>query len=156
MESLVYNAAMAQKGFLEALRVHLTRAIPHAHACGMQVVEIEPTHALLSMPFRDSFLADAERGLIHPGAISTLIDTACGVALMAAAGQFERVATLDLRLDYLRPALAPKMLNARAECYRMTATIAFIRGTVWQDDREAPCAVSQAAFMRMPLKAPAK
>jgi uncharacterized protein (TIGR00369 family) len=143
---------MAQKGFLEALRAHLTRAIPHAHACGMQVVELDATQAILAMPFRDSFLADAERGLIHPGAISTLIDTTCGVALMAAAGQFERIATLDLRLDYLRPAVAPKLLHARAECYRMTGTIAFVRGMAWQDDRDAPCAVCQAAFMRMPLK----
>jgi uncharacterized protein (TIGR00369 family) len=145
---------MAQTGFLEALRTHLTKAIPHAHACGMQIVEIESTHATLSMPYRESWLADTERGLIHTGAITTLIDTACGVALMAAAGQFERVATLDLRLDYLRPAVAHKTLHARAECFRMTATIAFVRAMAWQDDREQPCAISQAAFMRLPLKAP--
>ena len=147
---------MAAKGFYEALRTHFTAAIPHARACGMEVIELDATQAIVSMPFRESFLADAERGLIHPGAISTLVDTTCGVALMAAAGQFERIATLDLRLDYLRPALAPKPLHARAECYRMTGTIAFVRGVAWQDDRDTPCAVSQAAFMRMPLKAPSR
>lgn len=147
---------MAQKGFLEALRAHYTRAIPHAHACGMQIVEIESTHAILSMPYRDSWLADTERGLIHTGAISTLIDNTCGVALMAAIGQFERIATLDLRLDYLRPAVAHQTLLARAECFRMTSTIAFVRASAWQEHRDEPCAVSQAAFMRMPLKAPAK
>jgi uncharacterized protein (TIGR00369 family) len=145
---------MGQKGFLDALRAHLPRWIPHARACGMEIVELTAAHATLTMPFRDHFLADTERGLIHPGAISTLVDTTCGVALMAAAGPVERIATLDLRLDYLRPALSPKPLFARAECYRMTGTIAFVRGMAWQDDRDAPCAVSQAAFMRMPLKAP--
>jgi len=141
---------MAQKGFLEALRAHYTRAIPHAHACGMQIVEIGSTHATLSMPYRESWLADTERGLIHTGAISTLIDNTCGVALMAAIGQFERIATTDLRLDYLRPALANKPLHARAECYRMTSTIAFVRASAWQDDPEQPVAVSQSTFMRGP------
>jgi uncharacterized protein (TIGR00369 family) len=147
---------MAQSGFLDALRMHLPRWIPHARACGMQIVELDATQAILSMPYRETWLADTERGLIHPGAISTLVDTTCGVALMAAVGQFERIATLDLRLDYLRPALAPKVLYARAECFRLTSTIAFVRGSAWQDDRNEPCAVSQAAFMRLPLKLPPK
>jgi len=145
---------MGPKGFLDALRAHLPRWIPHARACGMEIVELTAAHATLTMPFREHFLADAERGLIHPGAISTLVDTTCGVALMAAAGQFERIATLDLRVDYLRPALAPKPVHCRAECYRMTDTIAFVRASAWQDNPDEPCAVSQAAFMRMPLKVP--
>jgi uncharacterized protein (TIGR00369 family) len=144
---------MVQPGFYEALRVHFTRAIPHAYACGMQADALDGTQACLTLPYRETWLADAERGWIHPSMVTCLIDTACGLALMAAAGQFERIATLDLRVDYLRPALAPKPVLCRAECYRMTETIAFVRASAWQDNRDEPCAVSQAAFMRMPLRA---
>ena len=143
-----------QPGFYEALRVHFTRAIPHARACGLEAEVLDGSHAMLTLPYRETWLADAEKGWIHPSMVTTLIDTACGLALMAAAGQFERIATLDLRVDYLRPALAPKPVRCRAECYRMTDTIAFVRASAWQDDPAQPCAVSQAAFMRMPLKVP--
>jgi uncharacterized protein (TIGR00369 family) len=143
---------MPQPGFYDALRAHFTRAIPHATACGMEAGFIDAAQANLSLPYRDTWLADAERGLLHPAVITTLVDTASGLAVMAAAGQFERIATIDLRMDYLRPALAPKALHCRAECYRKTATIAFVRATAWQDDPAEPCAVSQSAFMRMPLK----
>jgi uncharacterized protein (TIGR00369 family) len=147
---------MVQQGFYEALRSHFTRAIPHAHACGMIAGVLDATQACLTLPYRESWLADVERGLLHPGIITTLVDTASGLALMAAAGQFERIATIDLRMDYLRPARAPKDVHCRAECYRKTATIAFVRATAWQDDPAEPCAVSQSAFMRMPLKSAAR
>ncbi len=143
---------MAQQGFYEMLRTHFATAIPHAIACGIKIDLVDATQACLSMPYRDAWLADAERGWLHPGVITTLIDTACGLAVVAAAGQFERIATIDLRMDYLRAAQAPKGLWCRAECYRITSTIAFVRASAWQDNPDEPCAVSQSAFMRSPVK----
>ena len=69
------------------------------------------------------WLADIERGVLHPGVVVALVDSACGVALIGAARQrFEPIATLDLRIDYLRAGLrAARSLFCRAECYRLTA-----------------------------------
>src|SRR5262245_42388165 len=114
----------------------------------MQVTEIETTHAEMRLPVREEFLADVERGVIHTGVVTSLIDSVCGLAMLAHLGTLERIATLDLRVDYLRPSRLHHDLVCRAECYRSTQVIAFMRATVWQDDRAQPVAVCQAAFMR--------
>jgi uncharacterized protein (TIGR00369 family) len=117
----------------------------------MQVEDVRPEYALVSMPYRDSWLGDPERGLIHTGIITSLVDSVSGLAVFAGLGRFERIATLDLRMDYLRSARPPKSLYARAECYRTTASIAFVRALVWQDSAAEPCAVSLSTFMHSPL-----
>ena len=139
---------MAQKNFYEALHLNFTQAIPHSRDCGMVIDAIDAAGAAASLPYRPQWLGDSERGLIHTGIIASLIDTVSGLAALAAAGRFEPIPTLDLRVDYLRPALPEKTLHSRAECYRLTRSIAFVRARAWQDDEQEPVAVSQATFMR--------
>ena len=139
---------MPQKGFYEALAANFTRVIPHSRECGMVVDSIDSQSALAHLPYRPEWLGDTERGLIHTGIITTLVDTVSGLAAFAAGGEFELIATLDLRMDYLRPARPDKTLYSRAECYRMTRSIAFVRASAWQDSEQEPVAVSQSTFMR--------
>jgi len=139
---------MAQKGFYEMLRANFAGAIPHARECGMVVDALDETGARASMPYRPDWLGDTERGVFHTGVITTLVDTISGLAAVAGAGRFETIATLDLRMDFLRPARAGKDLHVHAACYRLTRSIAFVRATAWQDDEREPVAVSQSTFMR--------
>jgi uncharacterized protein (TIGR00369 family) len=139
---------MAPKGFFEALRENFTLSIPHARDCGMVVEALDAGGARARMPYRQDWLGDTERGVYHTGVITTLVDTASGIAAMAAAGRFESIATLDLRMDFLRPAAQGKDLRVHAACYRLTPSIAFVRASAWQDDEAAPVAVSQSTFMR--------
>ena len=142
-----YNARVSDPAFYDQLRSRFTEAIPHCGETGIVITSLDATHALAELPYRDAWLADPERGMLHPGIVSTLVDSACGVALIARLGRFEPIATLDLRLDYLRPAFRPRGVLCRAECYRVTAQIAFVRASVWQDDPDEPVAVSQSVFM---------
>jgi uncharacterized protein (TIGR00369 family) len=139
---------MAQTGFLEALRANFTKAIPHARDCGMTVDALDASGARASMPYREAWLGDTERGVYHTGVITTLVDTVSGIAAVAAAGRFEPIATLDLRMDFLRPARQGAGLHVQASCYRLTESIAFVRASAWQDDESEPVAVSQSTFMR--------
>ena len=148
------SGAMAQKGFFEALRANFTRAIPHARECGMAVEALDAGGARASMPWREAWLGDTERGVYHTGVITTLVDTVSGLAAVAAAGRFEAIATLDLRMDFLRPARQGLGLQVQAACYRLTPSIAFVRAAAWQDDEAEPVAVSQSTFMRTPLAGP--
>jgi uncharacterized protein (TIGR00369 family) len=141
---------MPMQTFHEAVRVHFAGAVPHAQDCGIEITGVDATGADASLPFRPDWLGDPERGVIHTGIITTLIDTVSGLATLAAIGQFDSIATLDLRMDYLRPALAGRTLHSRAECYRLTRSIAFVRAWAWQDRRDEPVAVSQSTFMRSP------
>ena len=144
---------MPQKGFFEALRANFAHAIPHSTECGMVIDSVDESGARASMPYRPAFLGDTERGLIHTGVITTLVDTVSGLAAVAGAGRFESIATLDLRMDFLRPALPDKPLRAHAVCYRLTRSITFVRASAWQDDEREPVAVSQSTFMRgSPMK----
>ena len=139
---------MAQKGYFEALQANFSRLIPHAQECGLVIDRLDEAGAVASVAYRHEWLGDSSRGLLHTGIITTLVDTVSGLAALAATGQFEPIATLDLRMDYLRPALPHKTLRSHAECYRLTRSIAFVRARVWQENEQEPVAVSQSTFMR--------
>ncbi|MBT9609276.1 PaaI family thioesterase [Aquabacterium sp.] len=122
--------------------------IPYAVASGMTLVETGPGHASLLLPARSTWTGDAERQLIHPGCLSVLADTACGVAVGCALEELEPFATLDLRMDYLRPPVAETDLVCRAECHRLSRSVAFVRGELTQPGQSEPVATVHATFMR--------
>lgn len=132
----------------ETLRRKFADAVPHVKQLGICVDEISAQSVRMSLPFREEWLGDPERGVIHTGVVTTLVDSASGLCVLLKLASLEPIATLDLRMDYLRPALRDKTVYCRAECYRVTPHIAFVRANVWQDDEDQPVATSQSVFMR--------
>ncbi len=122
--------------------------IPYAQASGMTVTDAGQGHASLLLPARPTWTGDAARKLIHPGCLSVLADTACGLAVGTALEALEPFATLDLRMDYLRPPVAETDLVCRAECHRLSRSVAFVRGEVHQPGQSEPVATVNATFMR--------
>lgn len=132
----------------ELLAERFTRHVPHIHELGIEMVSIHAERIELRLPYREDWLGDVVHRLIHPGVTSTLIDSACGLAVLARLQNPEPIATLDLRMDYLRPAVADLPLHCEASCYRVTPHIVFVRSSVWQTLPDKPVALSTAAFMR--------
>lgn len=126
--------------------------IPFVTAAGMVIREIRPAATAISMPARPEWAGDTQRGLIHSGCLSVLADSACGTAVALSLDQPEPFATLDLRMDYLRPAVAGLELVCRAECHRLSRSVAFVRGELWQDKPDEVVATVHAAFMRATAK----
>lgn len=124
------------------------RAIPHNQALDVSIVETGTGVAEARLDYRRDFLGDPEAGLWHTGPAIALADATCGLAVLLALSAVESIATLDLRMDYLRPAVAGEPLTARAECYHLTSRMAFVRATVHQGDIGTPTAICTAAFMR--------
>ena len=120
-------------GLLALINGHL-RQVPHVAEMGIHVAAIGRDWAELVLPYDERFVAYEETGVLAGGAVFSLIDTAAGMAVFARMRQFEPIATLDLRLDYLRPATAGAPLLARMECYRLTRSIAFVRGSAGHPD----------------------
>ena len=139
---------MSNARFYDTLRRGYATTVPHVGEMGIVVTRVDAAACEARLPLRAEFLGDVERGLIHPGVVSSLVDSICGLALIAHIGKPERIATLDLRMDYLRPSRPGTDLVCRAECYRLTSQIAFLRALVWQDDEAQPVATSVGAFMR--------
>ena len=120
---------------------------PHMREIGLSITALTPGKGAMSLPDRPDWLGDPVRGLLHPGPITVLADSTCGLAVGAALAERAPYATLDLRMDYLRAAVPGPAVHCEAHCYRITRNVAFVRGEVWQADRQAPIAAVQAAFM---------
>lgn len=121
-------------------------AIPHSKALGMQLTEMGDGVAVIEMPYDAKLVGDPETGVIHGGAVSALMDTCCGAAVMSHPDNAGGTATIDLRIDYMRAATPGERIVARAECYHVTRTVAFVRATATDTDDANPVAAATGAF----------
>jgi uncharacterized protein (TIGR00369 family) len=120
---------------------------PQTRALGVETVEVGVDTATLRIPYKPEMVGDVESGVIAGGVVTTLLDHACGQAVMAALGQPTTIATLDLRIDYMRPAEPHQPLYAHAHCYKLGRSVAFVRATAYERSPDDPVATAQAAFM---------
>ncbi|SEK90167.1 uncharacterized domain 1-containing protein [Atopomonas hussainii] len=121
----------------------------HCQNLGMTVEQADAKGLVLRLPYSDGIVGDPETGVVHGGAITTLMDTTCGISTVCVLPEFEICPTLDLRIDYMHPAEPGKAIYGFAECYRVTPNVIFTRGVAYQDDRANPIAHVVGAFMRM-------
>ena len=124
-------------------------ALRHCQVLGIQVHDASGEGMTLVLPYNQNIVGDPQTGVIHGGALTSLMDTACGMATLCVLPEFEVCPTLDLRIDYMHPAEPHKPVFGFAQCYRVTTDVIFTRGFAYQDDPQQPIAHVVGTFMRM-------
>jgi len=133
-----HDRISAARAFIEAL--------PHARALGLDVRAMGQGVCEMNMPWAAHLVGDPESGVIAGGAVSALMDTCCGGAVMSHPSAPASTATIDLRIDYMRGAVPGQIIVARAECYHITRNVAFVRATAHDDDSDNPVASATGTF----------
>jgi uncharacterized protein (TIGR00369 family) len=105
----------------------------HYHAHG-------PGWAELELPYDKKLVSDEATGILASGPILTMMDMVTSMSIWLKTGVFQPQATLDLRIDYLRPAKPGNTVYGHGECYHVTKSIAFVRGHAHDGDPDKPIA----------------
>ena len=122
-------------------------SIPQNKALGLEVVEIARGRGVMRLPWKQELVGNPETGVLHGGAITTMLDACSGMAVASMLSKPQPFATLDLRIDYVRPATTGEAVIAEAECYRITSNVAFTRAFAHHGDPTDPIAAASGTFM---------
>src|ERR1700742_1401579 len=133
--------------FDERVKVIQARRSVYSAISGLQLDRAAPAEAWSSLPYRPVFVGDIATGVLHGGVVTAMLDEGCGMAVQLALDGTRAIATLDLRIDYQKPATPGLALRAHAHCYRVTRSIAFVPATAYQETEDDPVATATACFM---------
>lgn len=128
---------------------------PFFASIGAEILEVGWAAARARVPYGGQLVGDPDTGVVHGGVITAVLDHLGGAAVMAALKGPMPIATLDLRIDYMKPAAAGADIFAEARCLKVTHEVAFVRGSAYQADPADPIAICTATFILVHGGAPA-
>ncbi|MCA1654203.1 MAG: PaaI family thioesterase [Sphingomicrobium sp.] len=141
------SAAQRWSSFDPVAFLELVRRHGHGATLGIRYQDHGDDWIELALPWREDLVGVPETGVLASGAIVSLIDMAAGMSVWIKLGAFRANATLDLRIDYLRPAKKGETVFARCRCIRSTRSVAFVEGLAHVGDRDDPIARAALTFM---------
>ena len=124
----------------------LNSVVPWGNEVGFQVSRVERGHVWGLQPWSEKLVGDPQTGVIHGGVITTFLDNLSGMACTAAMTELRFVATIDLRIDYMRPASKGLDIIGEAECYHLTRTVCFTRAWAYHETRDRLIATAAGTF----------
>jgi len=125
----------------------MTRWTPQGRALGIEVTKLEGAKVWGRVPYKAELVGDPETGVIAGGVITTFLDQLSGMAAVLAMREPTTVATIDIRIDYMRGAVPGRDVLAEAHCYKIGKNVAFVRAVAYEDSADNPIAHAAAAFM---------
>lgn len=136
-------------GFDPSMFHGIIESTGHGGHLGMRYCAHGDNWVELDLPYAESLIGDVDSGVIASGPIISLMDSAASLSVWTAIGKFRPQVTLDLRVDYMRPATPGKTVVGRGECYKVTRSMAFVRGIAHDGDPADPVAHVAGTFIRI-------
>jgi uncharacterized protein (TIGR00369 family) len=121
--------------------------IPHSRALGLKIIAVRRGFGSMQLDWREELVGNPETGVLAGGPLTALLDSCCGMSVATMLKEPAPFATLDLRIDYVRPATPGQAVIAEAECYRITRSVAFTRAFAHHGDAKDPIAAAAGTFM---------
>ena len=125
--------------FISGLRDIFENRIVFNSVLGLKIVEMRPDKVIGRIAMRPELVGHYSFNRLHGGVVSAGLDAMGGLAVMAAIGarhmdeapaqrlhRFGKLGTIDLRIDYLRPAIG-ESFELRAEVLRLGSRVASTR-----------------------------
>ncbi|PSF11436.1 PaaI family thioesterase [Marinobacter shengliensis] len=125
-----------------------TEQVPHGRDLGMQVVSVDQGQVCMRLTPQSWMFAQEDTNEICTSVLYSLADSAGGLAVFAGVLELMPIATLDLRMDYLRPVSGDRALLAVATCRHLTNEVAFIHCDILSEGNRELLATANATFMR--------
>ncbi len=124
-------------------------------ALGAEVVHMTPGRSTMRLPYAPHLVGDPATGVVHGGAITAMLDHACGMAVGSALGvaashagePMRGIATLDLRVDTMAEPKPGAAIMVVGECVKIGSQIVFARGHAWQEREDDPIATATGTFI---------
>ena len=138
--------AQAQHKAKQQLGITFAANVPHNKALGIVFEAFEDNGIVFRLPYDAKLVGNPETGVLHGGVITALLDGCSGAAVFSAQPRWP-IATLDLRIDYLRAAEPGRAVLAFATCYKVTRNVGFTRAVAYHDNRDEPIASAVGTFM---------
>ena len=125
----------------------ITVISPYSRELGLTLHSVQPEWCVIKVPYEERLIGNPKTRVIHGGVITALLDSCYGLAIFVRMTKLRGMATLDLRIDYLKPATPGRDIRGCAVCYKLNNELAFVRGCAYHDTPDDPIATSAAIFM---------
>ncbi len=119
--------------------------VPFAKLLGLELDAIGPGTATLALEVRTDLTQN--QGIVHGGAIASLIDTATAFAILSLITPEERVTTVDLTISYLRPVTSGRV-RAMAKVVRAGRRLFVVSAEVF-DESEILASTALSTYIKL-------
>ena len=121
--------------------------IPFNRELGIEFDHVDGLNCALRLPYRDALASDLHTQSTHGGALAALADNTFGFAVFRRLATHRAFATLDLRIDYMRPSQSGAAVTCVAYCHEVSDQFAFVRGYLYDDTPDRPIATAVGVFI---------
>ena len=120
---------------------------PFANALGGEMEISASGRVRMRLPYSEKLIGNPDTGVVHGGVITGFLDQTCGMAVGSTLKEPRSFATLDLRIDYMKPARPHADIFFEGECLKIAHDVAFATARAYQDTVDDPVAIATATFM---------